>query len=155
MLCATAFTATKFGLIYLFALWQSWSLGSFFVCINQCNEKQRYTVTPSLIGWVHTQNGPCDHIIITKPCKFCKRYTVYKKRNVYINMNEYIKLKILFQEVSICNLLFLSNQFQYESILDCHAKSSHITIIATITNWMRWALCHSIYRMRQPKPNIL
>ena len=31
------------------------------------NERWRYSVTPSLIGWVHTQNDPC---ISNKFCMF-------------------------------------------------------------------------------------
>ena len=29
------------------------------LCMRPANERWRYTVTPSLIGWVHTQNDPC------------------------------------------------------------------------------------------------
>ena len=28
------------------------------LCMRLANERWRYTVTPSLIGWAHTQNGP-------------------------------------------------------------------------------------------------
>ena len=28
------------------------------LCMRPANERRRYTVTPSLIGWAHTQNGP-------------------------------------------------------------------------------------------------
>ena len=28
-------------------------------CMRPINERRRYTVTPSLIGWEHTQNDPC------------------------------------------------------------------------------------------------
>ena len=27
--------------------------------LGPANEGRRYTVTPSLIDWAHTQNGPC------------------------------------------------------------------------------------------------
>ena len=29
------------------------------LCMHLANERWRYTVTPSLIGWVHAQNDPC------------------------------------------------------------------------------------------------
>ena len=29
------------------------------LCVHPANERCRYTVTASLIGWVHTQNDPC------------------------------------------------------------------------------------------------
>ena len=33
------------------------------LCMHSANERRRYTVTPSLIGWAHTQNNPsqCCH----------------------------------------------------------------------------------------------
>ena len=30
-------------------------------CMRPANERQRYTVTLSLIGWAHTRNNPCKH----------------------------------------------------------------------------------------------
>ena len=33
------------------------------LCMHPANEGWRYTVTPSLISWVHTQNGPCKELI--------------------------------------------------------------------------------------------
>ena len=29
------------------------------LCLHPANERRRYIVTSSLIGWVHTQNDPC------------------------------------------------------------------------------------------------
>ena len=29
------------------------------LCMCQANERRRYNVTSSLIGWAHTQNDPC------------------------------------------------------------------------------------------------
>ena len=29
------------------------------LCMHSGNERWRYTVTPSLIGWAHMQNDPC------------------------------------------------------------------------------------------------
>ena len=31
------------------------------LCMHPANERQRYTVTLPLIGWVHSQNVPCVH----------------------------------------------------------------------------------------------
>ena len=33
------------------------------LCMRPANERRRYIVTSSLIGWVHTQNDPCTQII--------------------------------------------------------------------------------------------
>ena len=35
------------------------------LCMHSANERWRYTVTPSLIGWVHTQNDPCYMHLLT------------------------------------------------------------------------------------------
>ena len=35
------------------------------LCMHPANERRRYIVMPSLIGWVHTQNDPC-----IPACKF-------------------------------------------------------------------------------------
>ena len=32
------------------------------LCMHPANERRRYDVTSSLIGWAHTQNDPCDGI---------------------------------------------------------------------------------------------
>ena len=32
------------------------------LCMGSANEKRRYIVTSSLIGWAHTQNNPCIYI---------------------------------------------------------------------------------------------
>ena len=34
-------------------------MGGTILCMHPANERWRYIVTPSLIGWAHTQNGPC------------------------------------------------------------------------------------------------
>ena len=34
-------------------------LAGIILCMSSANETWRYTVTPSLIGWVHTHNDPC------------------------------------------------------------------------------------------------
>ena len=31
------------------------------LCMLPSNERRRYSVTPSFIGWAHTQNDPCSH----------------------------------------------------------------------------------------------
>ena len=36
--------------------------GAFCICMGPANERWRYTVTPSVIGWVHTQNNPWRHM---------------------------------------------------------------------------------------------
>ena len=33
------------------------------LCVRPASEWRRYTVTPSLIGWAHSQNDPCYHVI--------------------------------------------------------------------------------------------
>ena len=35
--------------------------------MHPANERWRYDVTPSLIGWVHTQNDPLGYAIIAEP----------------------------------------------------------------------------------------
>ena len=32
------------------------TLAGIILCMHPANERRRYSVTPSLIGWVHTQN---------------------------------------------------------------------------------------------------
>ena len=34
-----------------------------FLCMHLADERRRYTVTPSLIGWAHAQNNPC-HVYV-------------------------------------------------------------------------------------------
>ena len=50
-------------------LWQ----GSFCAC--QANERRRYKVTSSLIGWAHAQNYPCSDTkgCVVLPCYWDKR----------------------------------------------------------------------------------
>ena len=35
------------------------SFPGIILCVRPANERRRYIVTPSLIGWAHTQNDPC------------------------------------------------------------------------------------------------
>ena len=39
-------------------------LSGIFLCMCPANERQRYNVTLSLIGWAHTQNYPCVTYLI-------------------------------------------------------------------------------------------
>ena len=45
------------------SLWRQcnefWCIAMIILCMRPANERWRYTVTPSLIGWAHTQNDPC------------------------------------------------------------------------------------------------
>ena len=34
-------------------------------CMRPANERLCYSVTPSLIGWVHTQNDPCYNVLFS------------------------------------------------------------------------------------------
>ena len=34
-------------------------IAGIILCMGSANEKRRYNVTASLIGWVYTQNGSC------------------------------------------------------------------------------------------------
>ena len=36
------------------------SISGIILCMRPANERRRYIVTSSLIGWAHTQNDPCD-----------------------------------------------------------------------------------------------
>ena len=36
------------------------------LCMHPANERWRYIVTSSPIGWVHTQNDPCMHLLVFK-----------------------------------------------------------------------------------------
>ena len=38
-----------------------WLDSWFILCMRPANERWRYSVTPSLIGWAHTQNDPWDY----------------------------------------------------------------------------------------------
>ena len=40
---------------------QAYELGipGILLCMRPANERWRYTVTPSFIGWAHTQKDPC------------------------------------------------------------------------------------------------
>ena len=64
------FSKQKLGLNMASVKWRPFSSGrnvlryaytGIILCISMCpaSEKLRYTVTPSLIGWAHTQNDPC------------------------------------------------------------------------------------------------
>ena len=35
------------------------ALSGIILCMLPANERRRYSVTPSLIGWAHTHNAPC------------------------------------------------------------------------------------------------
>ena len=39
--------------------WQIWPYSSIILCMCPANERWCYSVTPTLIGWAHTQNDPC------------------------------------------------------------------------------------------------
>ena len=60
------------------------------LCMHPANERWCYTVTPSLIGWAHTQNDPCLWFICTKctantmSCYWRADVVPYKSR-VYLN----------------------------------------------------------------------
>ena len=41
------------------------TISEFILCMRPANERRRYNVTSSLIGWAHSQNGPCDSYQIT------------------------------------------------------------------------------------------
>ena len=46
------------------------------LCMHPTNERQRYIVTLSLIGWVHSQNDPCccNHMIVATLKNMAKQY---------------------------------------------------------------------------------
>ena len=51
---------------------QTWPYAGIILFMRSPNERRRYTVTPSLIGWAHTQNDPC---MIRKPTRGSKQNT--------------------------------------------------------------------------------
>ena len=57
------------------------------VYMGPANERRRYTVTPSLIGWAHTQNDPCSRFINLYPVKLkiaIEIYIQYATRKYHI-----------------------------------------------------------------------
>ena len=54
--------------------------------MRPANERWRYTVTPSFIGWAHTQNDPCSgcksivSVITCSTCNFLKYNRKFKTR---------------------------------------------------------------------------
>ena len=38
-------------------------LGGIILCMRLANERRRYNVTSSLIGWAHTQNDPRSSVV--------------------------------------------------------------------------------------------
>ena len=40
------------------------SSAGIILCMYPGNERRCYIVTPSLIGWVHTQNDPCSAVVL-------------------------------------------------------------------------------------------
>ena len=40
-------------------VWMATYFPGIILCMCPANERGRYSVTPSLIGWAHTQNDPC------------------------------------------------------------------------------------------------
>ena len=56
------------------------------MCMHPANERRRYSLTPSLIGWVHTQNDPCKcmSLLITNKMAF-DMYILGLVLNICIN----------------------------------------------------------------------
>ena len=50
------------------------------LCMRPVNERWCYSVTPSLIGWAHTQNDPCQ----TLPTATSRRWELYGYKKVDI-----------------------------------------------------------------------
>ena len=66
-LCGALETAIlKGSLDYLARLLHSY-FAEIILCMHPANERRRYNVTLSLIGWVHPQNDPCCAQIIAPP----------------------------------------------------------------------------------------
>ena len=53
----------------------TYHIAEFILWKRPANERRRYTVASSLIGWAHTQNAPCD--IETIRMSFHQFYTTY------------------------------------------------------------------------------
>ena len=50
------------GSVYPFSLWLlHWRRGNAMICMGAANERRRYNVTSSPIGWAHTPNCHCIH----------------------------------------------------------------------------------------------
>ena len=47
------------------------SLEEFILCMRPANERQRYIVTSSPIGWAHTQNDPWPHVLLCFDRLYC------------------------------------------------------------------------------------
>ena len=80
-----------------------WSLvlwRGIILCMHSANERWRYSVTPSLIGWAHTQNDPCSN-------KF------------------QIKIQMEKNKISILNA-FQKDAFKMSAIFFCHQISQNL-----------------------------
>ena len=74
------------------------------LCIHPANERWRYSVTPSLIGWTHIQNDPCAYLKCDKshgslrlPGAFTPRHDFEVKSihdKVVINADQTLKCEL-------------------------------------------------------------
>ena len=51
------------------------------LCMRQANERRRYIITSSLIGWAHTQSDRWDYVMVTNYCEplhiHCVPYNIH------------------------------------------------------------------------------
>ena len=57
--------------------------GRIFLCMRPANERRRYNVMSSLIGWAHAQNDPCesDRVQPSPRSNFCDIEMEWRKIN--------------------------------------------------------------------------
>ena len=75
------------------------------LCMHPANERRRYSVTSSLIGWLHTQNDPWSlyheqHFVYWRQCRkhLIWHLCFYSKR--YVNLLATISFPIKYPDVS-------------------------------------------------------
>ena len=70
------------------------------LCMRPANGRWRYIVTPSLIGWAHTQNAPC--------CQ-CSNYIFHSRINTWLHglgKDKYEKRREIFKVWDLVRLIF-------------------------------------------------
>ena len=88
------------------------------MCMCPTNERMHYSVTPSLIGWEHTQNGPCIP------------HTTEEILHSNFSTNMYVVFTIPNEKVNINIEIFIKVKFKYSHCVDSvrNPYTLHVTI---------------------------
>ena len=99
------------------------------------NERWRYIVTPSLIGWAHTQDDPCkalDHWEYTNDMKWKLPYAYKAFTQEALGKSQSLWLMMAQIYDSICMDHSVCVSSQWEIVLHCNAVSHWLCIY---TEW--------------------